>query len=164
VDLLFLDLDGVLNAHDYDWMADRGPHHLNEGMCRRLDRMLGATGASIVLSSAWRYHIGMDRIEVWLRERGATRARVVGRTPMGEEMGYELGPIPFANGHKMWLGEHRGREIQAYLDRQPGVRGFAIVEDAADLGGLEHRCVRTKSDVGLQDEHVDRLIALLEGS
>jgi hypothetical protein len=161
--VLFLDCDGVLNAHDYPWDERRGPQHLRQAMCERLERVLRETGAVIVLSTAWRYRVDLDTIEAWLRSQGAPSARVVGRTPMGGEMGYTLGPIPGHGEARMWIGEHRGREIRAWLDAN-NVERFAIAEDSADLGDLEPWCVRTQPDTGLEDQHTDALIAMLGGA
>jgi hypothetical protein len=52
--LLFLDVDGVLNSHDAN------EYHFNtihRDKIERLNRIVKATGAEIVISSAWRYMI-----------------------------------------------------------------------------------------------------------
>lgn len=158
--VLFLDLDGVLNRHDYDVTAQRGPEHLDPTLCHRLEAILKPTQAHIVISSAWRYHIPIWTIQRWLHYRGAPSAVIIGRTPMGEEMGYTLEPIPNGNGAMMWAGEHRGKEITSWLLQHKCDR-FVILEDSADLGSVEPWCVRTHPEVGLEDHHVQQAIQLL---
>lgn len=158
--ILFLDIDGVLNAHAYDLGAERGPQNLCPLMCARLERVLVATGCVIVLSSAWRYRTDLSLLESWLHERGAPSARIIDRTPVGEEMGYALGPIPNGGGARMWVGEDRGLEIQTWLNTH-SVECFAVAEDSAILGALEAQCVRPKSNVGLEECHVAELIEAL---
>lgn len=167
--ILFLDVDGVLNPLGGTCNLERGPEHLAVDLCARLERVVRYTKAAIVLSSAWRYKkdgkgapANLHRFERWLHERGCPSAEVIGRTPLGSEMGYELVPIPGHEPAMMYAGERRGHEIERWLAGTVlDVKAFAIVDDLADVSPLEHRLVRTACDRGLEDEHVERLIALL---
>lgn len=51
--VLFLDIDGVLNGHEYDREAESSTLHPD--CVARLNRVLADSECSVVLSSAWRY-------------------------------------------------------------------------------------------------------------
>ena len=147
---LFLDIDGVLNSakyiEDYPGCCDRqwATSMLDPAACARLERVLAATGAEIVVSSAWRVLHSPEEIQGYLHERGVLSARVVGETPAA------------------WLNGGREAEIQAYLDDHPEITRYAIVDDMPHMGALSHSFVSTTWALGLLDEHVSRLVALLE--
>jgi hypothetical protein len=83
IKLLFLDIDGVLNAHESDPDVLCGP--IFRDKVRLLNRILRATDAKVVLSSAWRYIVhrgeatlqGMDWL---LRSHGMLANRLIGVT------------------------------------------------------------------------------------
>jgi hypothetical protein len=164
--ILFLDVDGVLNAHGAGWQMKRGIGQLMSEQCAHLERVLSQSKACIVLSSAWRYHYadapGLRTFEALLHERGVRSAEVVGRTPFGSEFDWPLVPIPGHEPAQMYAGEVRGLEIQRWLDTaEHNVEAFAIVDDSADMAHLAPRLVRTHSMRGLEDHHVDPLVQLL---
>lgn len=155
--VLFLDVDGVLNSEE--WMraghmrsidADAFAPHL----CARLDRVVVASGCDVVISSSWRIGHTLHELRGFLRTRGAPVAasRVIGVTPAWR----------MAAGHGI-VGayDRRGGEIQAWLDDHPRHGPVAIVDDSDDMGHLAHRLVLTSWQRGIEDEHVERLIALL---
>lgn len=163
--VLFLDIDGVLNSAE--WMraghmsmrSESWAEMLCPEMCARLERVLSTTGAVIVLSTSWRIVQPADRIEAWLRERGAPSARIIDRTPGHREL---------PSGVRL-LGNkgRRGHEIQAWLNRHPCER-FAVVDDETIHGADPHelldvvsRFVQTSWAEGMQDEHAEELIAML---
>jgi hypothetical protein len=152
--ILFLDIDGVLNSvewmkHGTMWGSNLGA--LDPVACARLDRVLVATGADIVLSSAWRHSTSCEKMQTFLRVRGCPSARVIDRTPWGSEMPPDS-------------GDERGHQIQHWLDTHPTPR-FAIVDDSTDMVHLLPKLIRTPWETGLGDEHVELLIAmLLEGT
>lgn len=153
--VLFLDIDGVLNSSG--WMAaghmrDDVLGHFAPHLCARLERVLAATNAVIVVSSSWRIAHSDSAIQHYLRTRGVPSARVIGSTPTHVEQA----------GHGIRVGyESRGHEIVAWLRAHPQVASFAIVDDSDDMGPVKSRLVRTSWARGIEDVHVDRLIALL---
>ena len=161
--VLFLDIDGVLNSGEWmraGHMRERGGKSwagmLCPEMCARLERVLAETGASIVLSTSWRSAQPATQIEAWLRERGATSARIVGQTPNRRET---------EGGVCLGGGGGRGNEIQAWLNANPCER-FAVGDDC-DCGDTEtvaRRFVQTSWARGIEDEHAEQLIALLSGA
>ena len=147
--VLFLDIDGVLNSHAYMqkhrafWDFADVASMLDPDACARLDRVLTATGAAVVISSSWRICTRLADIRGALRTRGAPSARVIGKTP------------------NPWTGSRRGHEIQRWMDARDDVESFAIVDDDSDMEHLRDRLVQTHIADGLQDAHVMALVAML---
>src|SRR5262245_22677615 len=59
--VLFLDVDGVLNHEAAFTTMKLGPAPIDPACVAQLDRVVEATGAKIVLSSAWRNLPGLER-------------------------------------------------------------------------------------------------------
>lgn len=73
--IIFLDIDGVLNPHDFNEVAQSSS--ICRGCVAHFNRLIEETGAKVVLSSAWRYMIygsAMDfkGFEYLLRTHGVT--------------------------------------------------------------------------------------------
>lgn len=161
--VLFLDVDGVMNDHRWDPEVASGVI-LDEHVAR-LNRVLLATGAKIVLSSAWRYIVlrgesTLSGIEWLFRSHGILANRLLGITGPDtiERCVYrgEPGTWPRTN--------ERGQQIADWLREHPGVTRYAVVDDI-DLGISEsgHPFVRTDGKVGLTDTDADQLIQILNG-
>jgi hypothetical protein len=147
--ILFLDIDGVLNASN---RGPSGPNGMHPTLVARLERVIAATRCEIVVSSTWRLFEQRDDIEAWLRKDGAPSARVRDCTPRLMERQHPEG---------LCIVQPRGKEISAWL-AEHRTEVYAIVDDDSDAGeGHEDRFVRTNSFRGLEDAHVERLIALL---
>jgi hypothetical protein len=155
--VLFLDMDGVLNAPgDYA----PGCALVRPVLAARLQRVLDATGAEVVLSSAWRYQVllgacTLKGFEHLLRTHGI-RCRLVGVTDKDNDAQVE------ATGGAT-NGDQRSGQIRRWLAAfRPDVTRWAAVDDSMlDLGAAHY--VGTDGARGLQDEQADRLIALLRG-
>lgn len=167
--LLFLDVDGVLNSAEWLYSTEQqrleveyvGNEHLmlNRDMMGRLNRILGASGAKVVISSSWRTGHELPRLREILVAAGF-EGEVIGATPNsvtrpGDARAY------------------RGHEIQAWLDRNGG-KGreaenfgwpapFVILDDDRDMVHLLPRLVKTTFAKGLTDRHVTRALSLLRG-
>lgn len=138
---IFLDMDGVLAWCLYGVTAAK---RLRRDCVEQLERIVQATGARVVISSTWRLGFGPEWFEEQLRPFGFT-GQIIAVTPS----------LP---------SEHRGAEIQAWIDAQPvdtRPRKLVILEDAEDLGALEPRCVRTDYDRGLTEADASRAIRML---
>lgn len=146
--VLFLDIDGVLNGHEYDREAESST--LRPALVARLNRVLRETGCAIVLSSAWRYMVlngamTLNGFGYLLRTHGvrvgASLVGATGRDPQTEDP------------------EERGRLIQAWVTANR-VERFAVVDDMqGGFTGLP--MVRTDGKAGLSEADTDALIALL---
>lgn len=152
--VLFLDVDGVLN-HRGVFRTGNGASPLCKECVARLANLVGRTSASIVLSSTWR--LGGERSShvQKLKEAGVLdRAHNDWRTidmPVNDDAII----IPYI--------ERRGSEIAEWLSRHPEVVRYAIVDDDSDM--LPEQLpffVQTTFDTGLQDEHVEQIVSILE--
>lgn len=155
--VLFLDFDGVLNSADYmkHRRTIRRPsgHAIDAPTIPRLNAIIARTGAKVVVSSSWRHGLDAKRLGEILALHGFT-GEVIGTTPDCAE--------PFVlSTHGIVRATERGYEIQAWLDLHPEVTCFAIVDDDSDMVHLAHRHVQTTWAMGMLDEHVERLVALL---
>lgn len=161
MNLVFLDIDGVLNSDA--WFArspprDWGLDHLDPEAVARVDRLASDTGARIVISSTWRLVYPLQQIRAMLAAKGL-RAPIVDRTP-------EI-PAEFAEGRvraqeiERWLNAH---ELRVRRGEGGVIESFVILDDLEDFGHLEGHCVRTRFATGLLDAHVVRATAILAGS
>ena len=153
---VFLDIDGVLNAHEFD--HDAQSNLVDRDKVARLNRILRETEAKIVLSSAWRYLIyagamtlyGMDYL---LRTHGVIAGRLVGVTGPDETTG----------------SNERGGQITRWIVGEGwdlyGETGRHVVIDDRDLGvsAAGHPLVMTDGKTGLTDADVDKAIRILKG-
>lgn len=130
--VLFLDIDGVLNSSRtrlafgaYPWEFDERNMAMFDTVSINMIRGLCAkAGVSVVVSSAWRTTHGWDAIG---RELNLP---TISQTPSSIKT--------------------RGHEIQMWLEDNPGVEQYAIVDDDDDM--LEEQrpyFVRTDGDNGL---------------
>ena len=153
--VLFLDVDGVHNGHDYDPLAESCT--IRRDCVERLNRVLDATGCEVVLSSAWRYMVlggamTLDGFGYLLRTHGVRnlKDRLVG--VLSRDDG-QADPA------------ERGKLIVDWLMGQVGVGRIGIVDDLPIIGPgqahLAHYFVQTDGKAGLSDADADRLIAIL---
>jgi hypothetical protein len=159
--VLFIDIDGVLNAHEWDPAVMCGQIHADK--VARLNRVLLTTGAEIVVSSAWRYIVLRGEMnpmgfEWLLRSHGVLGDRLIGFT--GPDT---MERQPYTGDPTTWLPapNERGLQISRWLSEN-GPRQYAVVDDL-DLGitAAGHPFVQTVGTVGLTDADADRLIRLL---
>jgi hypothetical protein len=140
MEVLFLDIDGVLNnVHRHTFGGQ-----LATPCCDALNSILDRVpNLKIVISSAWRMW-GTDFMRKHLEKNGIKDAatRVIDIT--GNEQGI------------------RGYQIQCWLDRNPGVTKFVILDDESDMGPLLDRLVKTSSYVGLTSTDADKAVDLLK--
>lgn len=158
--LLFLDVDGVLNDHV---RHENGNHVIERDRVEHLNRVTRATGAWLVISSAWRYMMydgpehpaGMtlDGFRYMMQSHGV----------VGHVHGITRRDTRDDNGNL--LENERGRQIADYLAEHGPVQSYAVVDDL-DLGIREagHPFVQTDGDKGLTEADAERLILLLQGA
>lgn len=164
--ILFLDFDGVLNSGPYirTWAQTfylTDPEEAKQSQAERfkmdaakidtlaierVNRIVEATGARVVVCSSWRHFHPMSRLRRLLRSRGFVGS-VVGVTPA----------IP---------GAVRGAECVAWLAAHPRAAwSFAALDDDEDYDPMMNRLVRTATvgyrHDGLKEKHVAAAIKLL---
>ena len=156
--VLFLDVDGVLNRHD--WNDEAGSNNLSSWCVRQLNRVLSVTQAKVVVTSAWRYIIlGNDMtlkgFSYMLRTHGVTKdIDIVGVTCSDEQ-------IP-----------RRGDQITRWIRDSGDVAQYCVVDDGGtkedgawdDLGIGQHPCVFVDGQRGLTQQDADNVIGLLGAS
>lgn len=120
-----------------------------------LARILLETGASVVVSSAWRHGGYLNqgsRLHDELAEKGEDGALVLSRI---------IGITP-----DLWRepGNIRGNEIQRWIDEHEYTGAFVIVDDDSDMGHLAPYLVQTSFETGLTREIADEIIRRLVDS
>jgi hypothetical protein len=158
--IVFLDFDGVLNSNAYlTRLLARGSEHeadtLDPIQVERLNKIVEATGASVVISSSWRHGRTTARLRNLL-ERQGFRGRVIGKTP--EWIRKTEGGL--------FAGETRGHEIQHWMDNadQYGIEvgTFIILDDDPNMAHLADRHIKTYLHVGMLEEHMEQAIEMLK--
>ncbi len=151
--ILFLDIDGVLNGYpflddfqdappalDYErWRAMLDPERVV-----RLNRIIEATDASVVLSSSWRFRWPLEQIQQMLEDREFV-SQLIGAT------GYEP-------------RGRRGHQIAAWLrTHRDAIASYVCLDDDPDMDPVTERWVHTSPDRGgITPAEVDEAIAWLE--
>lgn len=166
--LIFLDIDGVLNAHE-PLDADVLCATFHRDKVALLNGVLRATGAKIVLSSAWRYivHRGeatLDGMDWLLRSHGVISGRLFGVTPIDTMMPW-LKKGTFDGEPSHWPKENeRGKQITDWLtaDYAPPCSRHVVIDDL-DLGisAAGHPFVQTDGKVGLTAADAEKVLKLL---
>lgn len=146
VKILFLDIDGVLNNEAVFKDLRFGPFPLDYLAIEHLHKVIGETGAKIVLSSSWRDVPHLERKLV---------GDMVFHTLDGVDARHEDGSTK-----RLWTT--RGDEIAEWLGRHPEVTRYAIVDDDSDM--LPEQLpyfVQTSTQIGLTKNHITSLIRIL---
>lgn len=162
--ILFLDVDGVLNSHpplDPEVMCGT----FDRDKVARLNRVLRATGASIVLSSAWRYLVHRGAMNLvgldWLlRSHGVMQGRLLCVTRKDT-----MQRQPYGGDPEGWpIDDERGQQITEWLRKVGRLDAYAVVDDL-DLGirAAGHPFVQTVGSVGLTDGDAAELVGMLTG-
>ena len=150
--IIFLDIDGVLNnaefmphhrgrPSEYAYGQFVGEDYFNPHCVANLNKIVRATGAKYVLSSSWRKLFEIDTMrEFFLHQR-----------VHGELMDYTGSDTTRV----------RGYEIQTWLDENPGVESFVILDDDRDMEHLMPYLVHTSWAKGLEEHHVQKAIEIL---
>jgi hypothetical protein len=164
--VLFLDFDGVLNS--CEWFnksrADRQAagsvmEHEREMIdpeaVARLNRIIEATGCSVVISSTWRKSRTVGELLRILVSRGLDGKHwdnFIGKTPVLDSQ-MDSG---------LWRAVERGHEIQAWLDKWPEkFQRIVILDDDGDMAHLMPHLVLTHGIPGLDDEKTEDVIRRL---
>ena len=136
--VIFLDIDGVLiNRRSCKIGLDVPDHECVE----RLNRIIAATSAVLVISSAWRIGRSVEELKDLMKLFGV-KAKVIDRT--------------ICNWN--WI---RGQEIENWLSFHEDVTQFIILDDDSDIGELSSHLIQTKFEFGLTDENAMEAIERL---
>lgn len=166
--VLFLDMDGVVNSARYFEVLSKRQYRKARGKAKAagrrdfvqmidpvtvplLNAIVERTGAKVVISSSWRIPWTFAEIAAMLERRGFV-GDVIDSTPNGVLL--PVGVTEYERGH----------EIQAWLDGRPDIKAFAILDDSDDMAHLLPMLVQTSWARGLESEHVDLVVGLLDAS
>jgi hypothetical protein len=149
--LIFLDIDGVLNGHEFDPVAQSTS--LNKYCVEVFNRVLKAVDCEIVISSAWRYMIlggamTVRGFEYMLRTHGVgpLEDRLVGCTREDEYVATRGKQVE----HWRWLNKHDGL--------------YVVVDDLSlDIAECGHPFVQTNGQRGISHDNAVRVVELLGG-
>lgn len=157
--IIFLDIDGVLNSMDYFEQTKNCKGYtgtINPEKVKLLKKIVDRTGAEIVLSSTWR--------DLAKRKDEPEHPMYTYLTDILQEYGLKIIE------HTPYIDMNRPKEIKAWLDSQPDtdIKFVSLDDDFPqqkyDEVGIGDCLVRTiffKKDGGLQHEHVEKAIAIL---
>jgi len=134
---IFLDIDGVLNCKTTP-NPRKFPFMVDPILLKRLKRLIGLTGAEVVLSSSWRFD-----------PAGLFSAKCYG--------------IPFSDTTPDEPGRPRCEEIRDWLHAHSNVERFIVIDDEDDqLDPLP--LFQPSRKTGLTEEMVDAAAAYLNGT
>lgn len=142
--VIFLDIDGVLNATGADYSGME--HPLDRAAIARLNRIAAVTGAAGVLTTSWRLMFRWPGCREILARHGLTM-ELVGET------------------RDLWgSGEEpeaaRRREIEHWLAENP-VEHHVVLDDLPLYPDDHPHFVRTVETLGLTDADVALVLAIL---
>lgn len=155
---LFLDIDGVINDHEWlisqvpavraaETMEERDLLRINPNRVELLN-LLAPFGFKVVISSCWRLGKKVGEMAALLLATGL-KLPVVGITPY------------LAKGNRQLS---RGMEIHCWLEENGSCdEKFVIIDDSSDMGPLLDHLVRTNTEVGLTEKNVIEAKSLLNG-
>lgn len=170
---IFLDFDGVINSSP--WFAslpskkgiisDFGSELMwiemvDPEAIKKLNKIIEKTRAKVIISSSWRCHHTIKRLQSVLNARGFI-GEIIGKTPCVVDMNILNASEPSVNNEK-YIGE-RGLEIKQWLVENAvlGIDNFIILDDNSDMADLRKFLIKTSWHTGLLDEHVDAAISML---
>ena len=165
--VLFLDIDGVLNAHE-EIHPEVVSGVIRHDKVELLNFVLKHTNSQIVVSSAWRYLCFRDEMKTtglsWLLRSHGIWNRLVSVT-RADTMLAKVVPN-MANPKELWAHfpteNERGQQISDWLTASGHAASYAVVDDL-DLGirAAGHPFVQTDGTKGLQAGNVVDLIRML---
>ncbi|MDC3959881.1 HAD domain-containing protein [Polyangium jinanense] len=151
--IVFLDFDGVLNHY---LMLLNEPSEqrkrFSQPAVERLNAIVKRTGARVVVSSSWREWNSVDALRTLLAEEGFV-GEVLDHTPI---LHPRTARLPDPN-----PGQTRCMEIMQWIDARPERPESFVALDDLDLEWLAAYHVKTESDTGLLDAHVEMAIDIL---
>lgn len=147
--VIFLDIDGVLNCASTQRRL-RGSPFVDEDKLLLLKDLVEKTGAELVLSSTWRLGLLYPDVAAFTADADA----------LVEEF-HKYGLSLYDSTPRL-SDKQRGHEIAAWLEKNPDIERFVILDDDSDMAHLKEHLVQTSWLTGLQLSHIKKAINLLE--
>lgn len=170
--IIFLDFDGVLNNTSsllyHQRILGNGFASPDQISVALIDRLIEASGAEVVVSSSWRQGKTVPMIQQILqKEFGLVNwSRVTDRTrehnynkrnmlTLDEISGMSADEIPD-------YSDKRGHQIQDWLDANPDVTHYVILDDDGDMLPEQwDNFVRTNHDHGFKVDDLEKAAKIL---
>lgn len=150
MNIILLDVDGVLNNRHTRTRTSDGWCFVDDTLVARLHRLVDLTGARIVLSSTWRE--GWHQEDESLNDISFNELRV-----KFQEFDIEI----FDRTGDMRM--HRWQSIREWFEqpREESIEHFVIIDDWDDMGEFSDHLVWTNPSNGLTEEDVQEAIRIL---
>lgn len=163
MNIIFLDVDGILNSMAYfKQNKDRGRADISDYHLQMLAKIYHTCDCKIVLSSSWRELDDESDIHVYcmykylLDELAKYGMEIIDKTPVIDMNR----PLEI----KTWLEEHGGKDNYNFVSLDDD-----FSKDKYEKYGIANCLVKTEffcdniSDGGLQERHVEQAISILKG-
>ena len=159
MNVLFLDIDGVMNSEEYYYAlpeAEMLAVPIDPACVKRLKYIVDRTGAKIVLSSSWR--TGWDKDPARMKEDGRILEKIFSEYDLTI---YDKTPVSPLRKRTveidMWLKKHAGK-----------VKRYVILDDCdydwKDYGMGRHWVATDFAKSGLTDQKAEEVISLFTKS
>lgn len=174
MNILFLDIDGVLNSTKSILLGEKATptelerdflleltntyykgyppivltadlFGLDKDCIESLNLILETTGAKVVISSSWRYGHTNVGLQKLLENRGF-KGEIISSTPV----------------NLVGKAKIRGLEIQSWLNLNHNTDRFVILDDNGGMAHLKKYWVQPSSKVGLTEEDAKKAISILK--
>lgn len=158
--LIFLDIDGVLNSETTTLQTKSGFDLVDIDKVLLLKQLIDETGAKVVLSSSWRYG--------WVN---ATAEDLVKDNPIYQDfcelrdLLKEYGIVLSYKTRTEMSVPSRATEILGFLKGWGGeeIENYVILDDEPYTSILEKNWVKTETEIGLTEEHLNKALRILKG-
>lgn len=149
INIIFLDVDGVLNSINNLIKVYEKTHRQHSGYNYPFDEeclnnlcfLVEETNSKIVITSTWRRHEKGIKVLLDKLEEYNLADKVIGYTPI--------------------LNKTRGKEIKKFLSTLDYKPNFIIIDDDTDMDDLISYLINTNPYFGLTSENVDNGIKML---
>lgn len=162
MNVIFLDIDGVLNSqeyyhHIYNIYKETGKHvshhFVDETPLNLLINYLNSSSTKLVISSSWKYS---NNPEETIKQFDSYDPECINIAKLNK---FIIGCTPRIYKE----GSCRGTEIKWWLDNHPEINKYVIIDDDSDMLS-EHLpyFIKTQNKYGLKQCHIDKIIKILK--
>lgn len=163
--VIFLDVDGVLNSvrwygkyhFRHRYRGDRLKRSFDPAAVKRLNYIVAATGAKVVLSSTWRLGGCVHGLQRMFDKVGA-KIHLVGITGR-----YTHHEVTIPRGVEIKDYYSKAFDHPSFYDKCPSkLKGYVIIDDDSDmLYEQRNNFLQTNNQYGLVDDDVPKAINIL---
>lgn len=157
MNIIFLDIDGVLNTERFQKIQIKnGESSIYDAQfffdpiaMNNLRDLINQTNSHVVISSSWRTSEKYYQELLYNFKQYKLLDRIIGKTPiLFKEDGFTQ--------------KERGLEIQSYLDNNKNIDNFVIIDDEDDLLHLENKLAKCNEYYGFTKEVKEKALKILQ--